>query len=432
MLVRTALILVAISLSACQHEQSFYGAAAPATTEVTKSFHPATATAAGIQDAISLASAAGGGVVELEAGAYSLPEPISIPSGVRLSGAGVATVLYPSVSGTSVILVNNASNWEVSDLAIDGGPLQRLNAITVNGGSDWLIDRVKIIRCGSMNQENPQDDGAYSGMGIAVSSTLGETLRGTIRDCQVSLIAGGGINNGDGIYIGSGVGTHDILIDRCYVSTCGRHCYAVADNGGVLPYDITMRNCTGMKSALCGIDFEDATRCLIEACQFYNCGNDQHFYNPAAFYGIGYRLLAGMATGNEPNQDITITGCRFQSCYFGVTFGATIGLTIRDCIFSLGAERDLLIGGGQSPQRFLLDGSQFLSTPANGISCMYRSGSDQMPMMVRRCVFAKQFYCSTSRLSYFEDCDFRMGVHFIGDQPGLATFTRCNTHGLTP
>jgi hypothetical protein len=76
---------------------------------------------AGFQEALDQL-AAGGGTLLLPAGRFGLSQPLTVPSGVTLSGCGLGTVLHAAKREQtgSIIVVNKASQVTVRDLVILG------------------------------------------------------------------------------------------------------------------------------------------------------------------------------------------------------------------------------------------------------------------------------------------------------------------------
>jgi hypothetical protein len=419
---------LAVRFGAVYHPED-YGAAGDGVADDT----------AEINAAILAADAAGGGDVELGLGTFLVSGNLEMKDNVRLRGRGVGTVLKCNADTVlGLLLCEGISHFHISDLAIDGGGqtvdvstgIKACQAIRIDNCFYFSVERVSIYKCGIKNAAAPATDSAHAGLGILVSALSGECAYGVIRDCRIREIAGGGVANGDGIEI-AGYGTagnlaHDILVDNCWVSTCGRHCYSAAGLAASgLPDFVEFRSCYAEGSALDGIDIEDATRTTVINCKFVSCGNDQTYYDPVAIYGATYRLLAAIAINAVECEGTTIIGCRFNSCYYGVSQSAALGLIVSDCEFRNGTHDDLKMGGAQTANRATYRGCRFLSTADNEIQVTYRAADGGKAVAFRDCEFAKKFRVSQSYNLLCDGCTFQAGVAFVSTDINRPTFIAC-------
>lgn len=392
-----------------------------------------------INAAVAAAGAvAGGAMVDLTDGTTIVTGSINMASNVILLGRGARSVIKVAADTVlGAVRCVSISNFRLRDFSIDGGGqttdvatgFKACQGIRIDNCSYFVIERVNITKCGIKNAASPTTDSAFAGLGIIITALTGESAFGSIRDCRISLIAGGGTANGDGIaisgYGGAAILAHDISVENCWFSTCGRHCVSLS--GAVasgLPSGITIRKCYMEKAGLCGLDFEDATRSVIDDCRITSCGNDQTYYDPATTYGSTYRLLAGVATGGIDNNDITINNCRFISCYYGITYGATTNLRIHGCTLESGTREDVSWSSGQAPFGLIMSNTKCLSTGQN-MQLTFTSTDSKDAQVFYNCLFTKAVLVSQCYDVIFQNCNFLAGLQFTSANVERPSFLDC-------
>lgn len=101
----------------------------------------ATATAAELQ--VHLTALAGGGELRLPPRAsYALAQPLAVPAGVTLSGAGSTSLLLPSGAAFPAVLVDAANDAKVRNLRVamaSGASVSGATAVAVRGGSTRVV-----------------------------------------------------------------------------------------------------------------------------------------------------------------------------------------------------------------------------------------------------------------------------------------------------
>jgi len=398
----------------------------------------------GISDSTSAIQSAisSGGATYIPKGVYLISANITIPSNCLIFGDGAASVLKASANGLNMLStgfgVTAKENIFIRDLQIDGGGqttniytgLRQNIGIYATRVSNLKIDNVVVKNMGIINQANPVDDATWGGFGIFVTARFGNTTNIVISNCTVTRVAGAGMNSGDGINIDAfsnsvAVSQMGVVVRDCYVSTCGRHCYTVAGGAGQsIPEGVAFVNCYAEKSGSDGIDIETGYEVLIDGCTFRNCGNDQTYTDPVAIYGPTYRLLAAIATDNEARL-ITITACVFDSCYYGVTYGATDGLRISDCTFynSTTSDLDQILSSGAT--NFQVSNSLFASVK-NTLN-YYSVATGPLQVKFDGCVFWGTVIASALKNAIFANCAFRKGFHATGNAGEFSfnTFDSC-------
>lgn len=157
---------------------------------------PIGSTAAQINAAMTTVAAAGGGVVELEAGAYSLSTALSVPSKVILKGQGpgVTTVtLVTGVTTVGVVKMGGVSYAEVRDMTVDGS-VDGYNAVifttdvysATGAGAVPSIPNVNDA-CSGTSVANPTYITARTGTTFPYTATLSANLTGTITAGNVTI-----------------------------------------------------------------------------------------------------------------------------------------------------------------------------------------------------------------------------------------------------
>lgn len=376
--------------------------------------------------AIQAALTAAGGIY-FPKGTYKITATLVVSSNTFVFGDGDSTIIQIAANTIRAFdtgIASDKSNITIRDLLIDGGGqtsdiytgYKSGIGISLYRCQNVLIDNVTVRKMGVIKSAgDPTDDGAYGGFGIIADCSSGDIKNIRINNCTVTNIASGGNFNGDGItVIGSYAGATsiavvDVVVDGCYVSTVGRHCYTAEGLlANKLPESVKFVNCYAEKSALCGVDVEDARKVLVSNCTFQYCGNDQTYYNPAVAYGASYRLMAGVATTND-SQDVVVNNSTFMFCYFGYTFGASSRQTVSNCVFNVSTISDITQGTAGGAIGFSLVNCQFLSL-GTGTNLNYYQLSDYSGFKAIGCVFNKSVTLSAMSNGEFQNCTFFNGV----------------------
>jgi hypothetical protein len=188
-----------------------------------------------IQNAISAASAAGGGTVEIPAGTF-LSGPLTLLSDINLqldSGAILRMLPYQVYPGTSpLITVSSQTNLEITGTGIIDGQAQ-LTGWWTNGLSTSqrpvliAFNKCNLVLVQNITLENPPS------MHITFKSSDGDiTIQGiTINTANNS-------PNTDGIDL---IGTN-VLVENCSISD-GDDCIALGSTGGTSWFTM-VTNCT--------------------------------------------------------------------------------------------------------------------------------------------------------------------------------------------
>ncbi|MFA6072139.1 MAG: right-handed parallel beta-helix repeat-containing protein [Janthinobacterium sp.] len=362
-------------------------------------------------------------------------------SGLTLKGSG-HTVLKATISGDVITLIG-VSNVRIENLSIDGGGqtidkfsgIRGVTGIRVNKSSQITLKSIYISKCGIINQENPQVDNGFSGMGISVRCDLGPVSNILIENVYVEDIAGGGMNGGDGIYIAgynndTSVVTKAVTIKKCFVKRVGRHCYTVA--GGVgkysMPTQVTILNCSGAQAGLSGVDIEDGRNVTIQNSTFINCGNYYNFYD-SNVYGVTYRLRSGIATSNH-SENIRLSGVTIYNCYYGISFQATRQLTVDNTKVGQSESSDIFQGGASGGTSMLISDSQFKTAKP----CMqYYLPKGDAGLIVRNTSFSGEVLISSIKNGTYRNCTFGKGIKLVAGSKSIQSvnFENCTFKALS-
>jgi len=361
-------------------------------------------------------------------GTYLCNGNITLKSNFKLHGAGAASIIKWGAD-YSEILISNISNVIVEDLLIDGGGqttniytgIKGCSGVGISQSTNVKINRVTAQNMGIINQSDPFGtaptyDVLYSGYGFNISARNGTISNIRITNCTALRIAGAGFQKGDGFYVegfGSAGGTDytDVVIENCYVSVCGRHCYTVAGGSGQdIPSGVVFNNCYGENSALDGCDIESGYNVILNNCIWHNCGNNQTYYNPASEFGSTYTLLAAIAVDNN-SKNIVINNNTFDGCYYGFTYGASENVAISNCVFRNSTVADINQGLATGIQNFRLTNCSF-ETALNFLN--YYRDSNPSGFFASGCSFSGLVVTTAMRDGVFSGCRFLAGIQFQG------------------
>lgn len=253
-----------------------------------------------INNAISATSIAGGGIVGLKEGNYSITASVVMLDNVVLQGEGWSTILTLAANtNINVITATSQTNLTIRDLKIDGNKANQTilsSGIYFHTVTDINITNVNIF------------DFLYEGILIRNSSD------GIIAHCEISTV------DFDAICLWGPV--TNFRVNGCYChDPTGRqtiHSYGSAGNrntdieitncetvGLLLEYTdyATVSNCISHGDSMNGIDIGSVTSCAISNCVCYDNG------------------WSGINVEKNTSVDVAITGC---ICYGNGTNGISI------------------------------------------------------------------------------------------------------------
>ena len=368
--------------------------------------------------------------VSFPVGTYLISDSIDLHSNLIIDGEGTVKHTAPNKSfKTETDGVYN--NITIRDITIDGDGQLMARGIAISGGQTIRIENVTILNCGQFPASgNILDDASSGGYGITVSSKFFLSTDVVISGCTIARIGGGGYYSGDGIYV-EGYDPNEVnlpvdmqvVIENCFVSTVGRHCYTIAGEGASIPRGVRITNCYGEKSALCGIDIEDGKSITIDGCTFKECGNDQTYYNPQAEYGSSAgRLITGIATGNQLNENIVIRNTIFDTCYQGLTTGATAGLVVDCCEFRGNLTVDIANPLAGGPSNYYISNCSFEEEVS-----VYATNNSHRTFT--NCRFAKLFTIRDGSGWSFDNCQFDSYVLVNNNTSEYLKFVNCTFNG---
>lgn len=368
------------------------------------------------------------GYIFFPKGTYKISASLEVQSDTIIYGAGSKTIIQVAADGVDAFTTGNTAaktNIRIRDLLIDGGGqitnihtgYRQCRGIYATNIANLHIEDVVVRKMGCVNPANAQDDATWGGYGIFVTSRFGTATNVRINRCTVIDIAGGGTQYGDGVNVDAhesfvGASYMDVVISNCYVTRVGRHCYTVGGGAGEsIAAGIKIINCYGEKAACDWLDIEEGCDVTVDNCTIVACGNDQYYYNPVAAFGATYRLLAGIATGNE-SKNITIKNTKMRGCYYGITYGATQGLLIDNVEIESSTTCDVQQGLANGATGFKVLNSRF-KTINKPIFNNY-TPSSLGELEIQNCDFYSRFVTFSTKGGQFNDNTFRAGLEFKG------------------
>lgn len=309
---------------------------------------------AAIQAAITATAAAGGGIVFLPEGLYSVTG-LTFPSlaSVYLVGVGAnATGIKVSGNGVTAISISGISaRIGISDLWIGSfAALTGATAISIDGTSSGLpcseiqISRVKIQNVNSpLNMTNvgharindvyviQSIASAVSGIGAHLTACIGVTIEnmdflattGTFgndnirvdRDCDTIILDNIGIAGGTtgyGIrFLNNGGATGPRLTRalNCFAEDCSLGGYLVS-----AARDIRLIGCHAAVNDGAGFSVTGGDSIVMDSC--LSLSNGQHGYFVSGGTGVG--IIGSTATNNSQTTTNTYDGIRIESNVTGV------------------------------------------------------------------------------------------------------------------
>lgn len=259
-----------------------------------------TVNTAALQSAIDAASAAGGGIVQVPGGIYTIQQ-IVIKDRVSLRGAGHlatrlvleagqnkhAVINYVSTDGTTD---TNALYYQITDLCIDGN-----KANQTAGNGIWFARNPEFTPA-------PNDSGGDSDLQWENQATVERVLLLRCKD--------------DG-YGSTGIGSHRL------VNVMAEHC----DGNGFTPvYDAQLSNCLASNSGLAGFNLSGPNTHLATCKAYYSGKVDS---NKPGFYITGKHVQMVGCEGQDnwgPGASLDGTyGCVIQGCKFESNSKAGVG-----------------------------------------------------------------------------------------------------------
>lgn len=304
---------------------------------------------ADINLAITAANTAGGGIVFVPLGTYTLETPVVMKSNVTLMGAGRGTILKQT-SDASCITGTSVTNIVVRDLQVlgDADVLK-----TSQRGVQWISVTDSLVH--NVYAKNTSYDGI-----LLLSGCVGCT----VSDCHVDGAGDDGINIGGD----NSTATTDTTVTGNVVENCTHDGIHVSD--GSLRTTVTGNVVMACNN---GVSFFKTNKVTVTGNTIYNC------------------TLYGIDTPSGPNADIAIVGNVIDSCARGMVFANTsrysiVGNVIRSCtaygiVVSEGTPADEdaiisdnLITGGITTDAILLSGAKDVVVNANQIVSITGAG----------------------------------------------------------
>ena len=306
-----------------------------------------------IQAALDAASTAGGGIVHLGVGTFSLSQYIKIPTDVILEGSGFGTILKladgvisssitDALIRTAVILPNGiqllSANYsttyrcQIRNLKVDANRAgqtslagNELYGIQFQWVNNARIENVWVINTHS------------SGIGVWPSNPVTKVDAETVvHGCRVennnASVAGQTLDAG--IFVSNGTGQPSKVIVSDCISVGNRNGYCIEDtNGGVM-----INNCIGASNFNYGLTFHTATHCTVNGGFYYlntydgigttGAGERWHTLN-------GVQCYKNLRYGANLGHDYSVVGGQFvDNDSAGIVISSTVNNTITGAIIA--------------------------------------------------------------------------------------------------
>ena len=273
-----------------------------------------------IQAALDAASAAGGGVVHLKVGTYSLSKFVKVPTNVILEGEGFGTLLKladnsinSGVTDTwtrqAVIIPGSITTNPPTTYATTYGCQVRNLKVDANraGQTSLIANELYGVQFQWVNNariENVWVINAHSsGIGVWPSNPVTKVDAETIvSGCRTennnASVAGQTLDAG--IFVSNGTSQPSKVIVSDCISLGNRNGYCIEDtNGGVM-----INNCVGASNTAYGLTFHTATHCTVNGGFFY------------------LNTLDGIGITGAGERWHTLNGVQ---CYYNGRYGANLG-----------------------------------------------------------------------------------------------------------
>lgn len=270
------------------------------------------------------AAAAASGVVVIPSGTYAIGDRLTIPSNVRIVGAGIdktVLLLTNNLSGGSWINGDGVSNVEIEGMTLNSDRATNTNTLTVlyinntTSGSDVTIRSVRVL-------------GSTSG-GIAVDNTT----RARVIGCEVQDTVAA-----DCIRMASGT---DVAISHCWCwnlasLASNRRAIQVGSCSRAIISDNKVDGVPSGGAMAC--DVGGTTDCVIADNIFTDCGAGIDLENGTRRCTIvgnvleGKGLVNGFDIGiyavNLTVEDIVISGNKISDFFVGIRLNGTVRATV--------------------------------------------------------------------------------------------------------
>lgn len=376
-----------------------------------------------IQAALDAASTAGGGVVHLGVGTFSLSQYLKIPSYVTLEGEGDGTLLkladgvisssITSVLVRTAVILSNGIQLLGADYTVTYSPRIRNLKVDCNRAGQTSLAANELYGIQFQWVSNARIENVWvinahsSGIGVWPSNPAAGDVdaESIVSKCRVennnASVAGQALDAG--IFVSNGTGQPSKVIVSDCISLGNRNGYCIEDtNGGV-----SINNCIGASNTNYGLTFHTATHCTVNGGFFYlntfdgigitGAGERWNTLNGVQCY---YNGRYGLTTGH----DYSINGGQFvDNDDAGIVMSSTVNNTITGAIIA---------GNGASG-----------ATYPYGVYIVHGSLTDQNT--ITGCFFGNDYY------SYrVADCQ-TYGIFESGACSGCYTGNTFATYGST-
>lgn len=298
---------------------------------------------AALTAAISAAQTAGGGVVFIPAGTMVTTGSFSMPSNVRIQGAGkTATIIKGSAGSTATFLFNGASGNNVVNAGLEALTIDQQNTASAAGVSMYYFSNITFRQVKFANSAFK-----FIQSGVNTQTTI-DNDHLNIVECDFMTHAG---NTYESVTLAN---TNHIVIDRCYWNN---------SNFSVLLYqlcnyitfrDTTFNNITGTGTVSAITYSLSCNEIDIIRCRFIA---------PISGTSTGYAIQGANQSDHGAFGYTSVVGFRTDHCYvqgglIGIQIGAVRGYTDTGSVIEQAWNAGVVINAGNSP----------VNTPSRDIS----------------------------------------------------------------
>lgn len=309
-----------------------------------------------INAAITAANAAGGGIVHIFSGTYTISDEINILSNVIVQGEGRATIITVDNTTDLTELINfGSSNSDagIRDLTVDGNAENNtngMNGITLTGYRNFAVNcyvhdigKNGILTYGGNYHRIEGCEVARCARRIVGDNIIVYDTNHRVSDC-IAYDNYDEDGNCFGIY-SEATATPDNEVEETVISNC-------------------IAYCTGSwgSDSVNGFNFEGSIRATISNSIAHSCN-------------VGLLVLDSSDTGNEPVKNVTITGCLLHSNIdnaggnggIGLKIDDGDGITVTNCQILNNESQGIYMQGGNEVFDFILNGCNVSGNGSYGL-----------------------------------------------------------------
>jgi len=281
-----------------------------------------------LQEALSAIAAAGGGLLLLSEGTFTVNGGLTIGISVHIRGAGIgATVIKVDAAASTdfaILSAINKTEISVAELSIDGtggSVAQNHTGILIDTCSEVTIHDVQVFQIA-------YDSGLYTG-GNGAGVNIDDSTQVTLSRCTIK-------NNGGIGVIVSGA-SHSVIIDACNLQTNVVYGAFLTGYGGVVSSCVVRDNgdagilVSGERWSIVGCDIRDndgdgielaGAWIIISGCKIF--GNGLHGIDMSTVDCYSCVIDMNIIEGNSQGADNTSSGINITADVSGCSIRGNV------------------------------------------------------------------------------------------------------------